>query len=78
MGKTQSTQQSNENGDVKLTTIIENQQGHGDEHELQTLLLWLILVTVVLHLGIILYAAFKNREKKIALKAAKSIAALNI
>lgn len=77
MGKTQ-TKQANENGDVQLTAIVEKQQTHDEHHQLQILLLWLILIIVAIHLAIVLYGLYKKREKQIALKAAKSIAALNM
>lgn len=76
MGKTQS-KQNNENGDLQLTAIVQNQEDHTDEHGVQTLLLWVILFVVLVQLIITVYGAYKKREEKIALNAAKSIAALN-
>lgn len=75
MGKTQS--KSANNGDAQVT-VIQNQELHSEEHEQQSLMLWLILVVVIMQLVIKLYQMYKNREKKIALKAARSIAAINV
>lgn len=77
MGKHQS-KQHNENGDLHLTTVVRNQQTHDEYHVQQTLLLWSILIVVVIHLAIVLYGLHKKREQRVALKAAKSIAALNV
>lgn len=77
MGKTQS-KQYNENGEVKLTTIVQNQQTHSEDHEEHTLMLWLILAAVLIQLTITLYTLYKRRERKVAIKAAKSVAALDI
>lgn len=75
MGKHQS-KENNENGDIQLTVIQDQQQQHSADHEEQTLLLWLILVTVLIHLAITLYKMYKKREKSIAVKAARSVAAI--
>lgn len=75
MGKHQS-KENNENGDIQLTVIQDQQQQHSADHEEQTLLLWLILVTVLIHLAIKLYKMYKKREKSIAVKAARSVAAI--
>lgn len=76
MGKPQS-KNVNQNGDPQ-DTVIQTQEEHSDDHRLQELLLWCILVTVVLQLAITLYKQLKKREKKIALNAARSIAALDV
>lgn len=75
MGKHQS-KENNENGDIQLTVIQDQQQQHSADHEEQTLLLWLILVTELIHLAIKLYKMYKKREKSIAVKAARSVAAI--
>lgn len=75
MGKHQS-KENNENGDIQLTVIQDQQHQHSADHEEQTLLLWLILVTVLIHLAIKLYKMYKKREKSIAVKAARSVAAI--
>lgn len=76
MGKHQS-KNINQNGDPQVT-VIQNQEQHSVEHEFHNLLLWLILMTVLAQLVITLYGEYKKREKKVALNAARSIAALNV
>lgn len=76
MGKSQS-KNVNQNGDPQIT-VIQTQEQHTDDHQQQELLLWIILATVLVHLAITLYKTLKKREKKIALNAARSIAALNV
>lgn len=45
MGKTQS---KNENGDVQLTTIVQNQENHSEDHNTQIIISWLILAIYTL------------------------------
>lgn len=45
MGKTQS---KNENGDVQLTTIVQNQEYHSEDHNTQIIISWLILAIYTL------------------------------
>lgn len=75
MGKTQSKNSENV-GDAQVT-VIQTQEQHSIDHEAQQLLLWLILVAVLIQLAIKLYETYKQRERKIALKAARSVAAMN-
>lgn len=75
MGKTQS---KNENGDVQLTTIVQNQENHSEDHNTQIIISWLILAAVLMQLIITLYTLYKRRERKVAIKAAKSVAALDM
>lgn len=76
MGKNQS-KSTNNAGDPQVT-VINTQEQHTADHEQQSLLLWLILIVVILQLVIKLYETYKKREKRIAMKAARSIASLNV
>lgn len=74
MGKPNS---KNENNSDNLITVVQNQENHSQDHEQQTLILWLILVAVLFQLAFTLYAAYTKRERKNALRAARSIAAID-
>lgn len=74
MGKPQS--KVIENGDAQVT-VIQNQEIHSIEHGQQFIILWVILVAVLMQLAFTLHGAYKKLEKRNALKAARSIAALD-
>lgn len=70
MGKTVSKKVDNA-GDAHVT-VVQTQQQHSEEHEAQQFLLYVILVAVIIQLAIKLYETYKQRERKVALKAARS------
>lgn len=74
MGKSVS---KSENQGENLITVIQNQVSHGQDHEQQTAILWLILSIVLVQLMLTLHAAYKKRERRNAIKAARSVANIN-
>lgn len=72
MGKTSSKSQVTHNADPQVR-IINNQEYHNEQLENHEFLLYLILATVVIQLIITLYNMLKRRERKRALRIAKSL-----
>ena len=75
MGKTQSKSVEN-TGDAQITVIQQTQEAHSEDHQQHEILLWIVLAMVAIQLIIKLYEVYKKHERKLALKAARSVAAI--
>ena len=74
MGNEQSTE--NNNGDAQIN-IVNTLNSHSEKHYNHELKLYLILFVVTLQLILTLYKIYKNFYRRQALKAAKTVSALN-
>lgn len=72
MGKSNSKSAVTHNGDPQIR-IVNNQELHGEILEQHETILYVILGIVSLQLIIMLYTLQKKRERKLALKLAKSL-----
>ena len=76
MGKTQSRNVGS-SGDAQVN-IVNSLEDHSAAHESHELKLWIILVVVIAQLLILLYKQNQRAAKKRALKAAVSVAKLDV
>lgn len=72
MGKTNSKSAVTHNADPQIR-IVNNQELHGEILENSEVLIYVILVLVVIHLSITLYKILMKKERRRALRYAKSI-----
>ena len=75
MGKTQSKAIS-QSGDPQVT-VIQNQEVHTQMHEDHEIKLWIILALLCILVLFKIQSVYKKRERKTAIKAARSVAALS-
>ena len=75
MGKTQSHSAQN-TGNAQVN-VINQLEAHSEAHEGHELKLWLILSLVVIQTAILLYKQYTKSMNRCALKAARSVIAVN-
>ena len=76
MGKTQSRSATN-SGDAQIS-IVNALEDHSVAHESHELKLWIILVAVMIQLLLLLYKQQQRAAKRRAMKAAVSVAKLDV
>lgn len=72
MGKSNSKSTVNHNEDPQIR-IINNQEIHSETLEKHEFLIYIILAVVIIHLLLTLYTLLKRRERKRALRIARSM-----
>lgn len=75
MGKGGSKIKTTGDSTVEVNNVLEQHQTYHEEHEFK---LWLILVLVTVQVVFLVYKQIKKNNKKNAMKAAKSIANLQV